>query len=98
MNKSTEPETLCVVWLSTCQRFSFNEDIKALKDIYTNINPIVGAVAVKYPNNFFSVFIGIAMGEDEENDIAYIKSMGQRQLERIARAIFPQFDNMAYHS
>jgi len=66
---------------------------------FISARPIVGAIAVKYPhNNSFSVFIGIAMGEDEDNDISYIKSMGQRTTEIIARGIFPQFNDMKYHS
>ena len=101
-----EPKTLCIEWLSTCQRFSFIKDINAILEtsgedkifepIYANLTPIVGAVAVQYTDNCFSVFIGIAMGLDETKDIDYIKKMGQRTTENIARAIFPQFCNLTY--
>lgn len=103
-----EAETLCVTWLSGRQWFSFIKDInvileeagkdKIYEQVNVDINPVVGAIAVKYPENRFSVFIGIAMGYDEAKDIEYIKKMGQRTTSTIARAIFPQFDNLGYHS
>lgn len=106
-----EPETLCIAWLSSCQQFSFVKELKQMlrsgidlanmkhDDMFDTLAPIVGAVAVRYKHdNSFSVFIGIAMGANEEKDIAYIKSMGQRTTESIARGIFPQFDDMTYHN
>lgn len=98
---SDAPETLNSAWLSGCQIFPgiiYNDDgVEKIFKPY-NFKPQVGAVAVKYDDNSFSVFIGVGKGENEQADIAYIKRMGQRTTEQIARGIFPQFDDMTYHN
>ena len=59
--------------------------------------PIVGAVAIEYPDKSFSVFVGIAKGVIPEQDINTIVNHGCRQSERIGRGIFPQCSDMDYH-
>lgn len=56
----------------------------------------VGIVAIKTSEGKLKVYIGVAQGGTEQEDVQYIYENGARLTEAEAKVFFPQYEDMEY--